>query len=667
MTFKEIDDFDSIEQGGADREQWELSNVYSVRLGGFGNTELLRTYLTSAKVKDLMTDLDFYETLTKDKTWPISQIIQREVDKIRVSNISKSYILVESRPIKYFPPIIIAILPKTPTGMISSEMVFVEPRNNPALHEKIYHNSKYHANVQIKPYVLNAKNLSEISGFFVLEVSKVFETYLLSWDKSQYFAVVIDGQHRLKALLRSAKDNPEVENYYQDLVFIDFSGIVKKKQELTPVDVVRRIFVDINTNAKRVGFVRQILMDDKDISALCVQSLVDSVSKDGSVKPEGLYLCSQVVDWHGEKLKHTLPHLTGILSLYQIIDDYLVQNSINSIDDLRSSVKVSRWVTRLNDVFFVDATINNQENDAFSTITPLHTSLLEYEERRNRNSTIDSGHEEDSKETELFHYDYSVLDVAQYNFERIYLESFVRLFNCLEPHRRAITLLEELGAFTENKVLAEALVSSPSKIDRKQSLKTEISKAAVAIKTALDKSYFLLFTVLGQKSIYSLFFKRVQMTLNPDFNGVLCMRVTTDYLTDINKLCAFCNAKQVSLFGNPEKLAIDTIDSSVEDFGAIAIQFWDGIIYDNNNIVYNTQGIRSLTFLIDEFICLLKARDSEISHAFSMLNVPYAKMRTKRILKKRFNLSDDSATDATEKVLDLKTKFILDYFNPQKI
>ena len=385
MPLNEIDDLDNLESSGSEEISLDLSNVYNIKLGGFGNDDNIRTYIASAKVKNLKDDLDLYETLTKDKSWPISQIVQREVDRVRVSNISKSYILSQGRPIKYFPPIIVAILPKDEHGMISLNMNFGESEGLDNSKEMRFARSKYNSNESIKPYVTRADNLSLIKGLFVLEVSKVFETYLFSWDKSKYYAVVIDGKNRLEALYKSAIDDISIENHFQDLIFIDFSKLLKTANQLSPVEVVRRIFVDINTNAQRVGFVRQVLMDDKDLSALCVQTLVDSVKKDGSGKDQDSFIRSQVVDWYGDNLKHTLPHLTGVLSLYQIIDDYLVQESIASINDMRSPRKVSKWVTRLNDVFFVDSTIENAREGNYSDVKPLYTSFSEYEERRSQN------------------------------------------------------------------------------------------------------------------------------------------------------------------------------------------------------------------------------------------------------------------------------------------
>ena len=117
-NFDELDELADIEKQGASSNEFVLSNVYNIKIGGFGVPVSIKTYLCTVKVEDLASDIAFYETLTKDKSWPVSQIIQREVDRIRVSNIAKTYIQSEGRSIRYFPPLIVALLPKGKDGKI---------------------------------------------------------------------------------------------------------------------------------------------------------------------------------------------------------------------------------------------------------------------------------------------------------------------------------------------------------------------------------------------------------------------------------------------------------------------------------------------------------------------------------------------------------------------
>jgi len=658
----ELDDLKNIEESSKNIENIDFSNIYNVRIGGFGESSKLKTYFSSIKVKHLKEDLDLYETLTKDKTWPISQIVQREVDRIRVSNISKSYILSEGRPIKYFPPIIVAILPKNKDGSISIDLEYGEDENLETIKEAVYINSNFSGNDRIKPYIISSNNLSLTKGLFLLEVSKVFESYLLSWDKSRYYAIVIDGQHRLEALYKSSDEDNNIEDYQQDVVFLDFSVLLEDEKDISPVEAVRRVFVDINTNAQRVGFVRQVLMDDKDLSSLCVQSLVDSVNKDGSSKNQDSYLKSQIVDWYGDKLKHTLPHLTGILSLYQIINDYLVQENISSINDLRNPKKISKWVTRMNDIFFVDKTIEQNEIEKFEHIKSLYDSYQEYETKRQQNSEYDSDVEDEYKESELFFYDYTVLDIARYNFEKIYLRPIIKFFNNLYPNSETLNLIDQEGGFNLDKNLAKALVSSRKKIAITNIYKTELAKLKNTIEDKLIDDFFLFFTVLGQKSTFSILFSSIQRKINPDFSEDNCMEIVDDKIKEFNNLFNFFTDKDISLLSHKDNIEIEDIDASIEDLGTISNNFWEGIIYENDNIIYNTQGVRSLSYILNEFICLNQARIDGENYNFDLNNAPYVKSRTKRIISKRFNYTDDQISEFANKILESKNHYIKNYF-----
>ena len=85
----ELEEFFEMESKGTNPNDLNLSNIYSVRQGGFGIEDGLRTYLSTLTVVELQQDITFYDTLSKDKGWPVSHIIQREVDDERVNSIVK--------------------------------------------------------------------------------------------------------------------------------------------------------------------------------------------------------------------------------------------------------------------------------------------------------------------------------------------------------------------------------------------------------------------------------------------------------------------------------------------------------------------------------------------------------------------------------------------------
>ena len=673
MNMDELDDFQSIEESGTDSNSEELSNVFQIKIGGFGNSGKLRTYFGSAKVDDLFEDISLYETLTKDKSWPVSQIIQREVNKTRVSEISKSYILGEGRVIKYFPPIIVAILPKAEDGKIALKLNF-NPDNSEKIKTKIYNNSSYSSNEKIKPFVIKSKNISLIEGLYVLEVSKVFDTNLLTWDKNKLYAIVIDGQHRLESLFKSKEENPLVGQYLQDVVFLDFSPLIKEDTSLSPVEVVRRVFIDINTNAQRVGFVRQVLMDDKDLASLCVQSIVDSTYSDGTSKSEDSYIKSQIVDWYGDKLKHTLPHLTGILSLYQIIDDYLVKDSLSSFKELRSPQKVKRWVARINNLFMVDQSLVNDPKYKDRGIKGLGDSLDDYELALEESHEYSDDMEDEFKETEIFQYDYRVLDIARAKFEEIYLKPLVKFFNDIDLHKKTIELIHTEGGFGKNIVLSSALISSRKKIANSKPYRNAITSLKIKIHNELHSKYFILFTVLGQKVLFNSLFQKIIKEVDPEFNEKKCFEVTNKFTEELNRLFDFTGSQEVSLFSNKGNITIKNIRPQLSDLGTISNSFWEGLIYENDNIIYNTQGVRTFSFILKEFLRINENRINENSIKedcpdFDLSSAPYVAIRISRILTKTFGgtYDEEQIKSFCNDIIELKSKYINDYFKKKNI
>lgn len=651
----ELDDLDAIESSGAQRNELEISNIYNVTIGGFGGDTGLKTYLASVRVSELEQDISFYEKLTKDKSWPVSQIVQRQVERIRVSNIAKDYILRSGRVVKYFPPIIVAILPRDEEGKIDLKVKF----NNEISSETkdlIFEKSIYRNNEALKKYFDNSTNSSVAENLYILNILKTFDINIMCWDKSKYYAIVIDGQHRLAALLKSKEEKSEIGEYKQDVVFVDFTELLKENETRTPIEVVRRIFIDINTNAKRVDFVRQILMDDKDLSSIIVQSLVDSVYPDGQSKPQENYISSEIVDWYGRGLKHKLPHLTGVLTLYQIIRDYLVQNSLNDIDDYRSQNKVKKWVKSMNETFFVDQLINDDT-------TSLDDSLDTYLRTNEINNELQSEVDDENKESELFVYDYAILDIAVKRFNDVYVQSFVKIFNEFAPYKKAFDLIKEQDGNSKDSDLGKALLASPSKIQSSSLLKTALGDIRAKLKRELDQNYQLTYSVLFQKVMFSNLIKEIIKNNTKEFTNEECLEVTNSYLENLNNLLKRCESSEFSLFGLKDSNIIEDIPEAL-DYGMLSKNFWEGLIYENGNIIYNSQGIKTFSAMLAILMDCEKNVSSDGYVVKNIDSVPYARSRVKRILKNNHGIVEDELleTKASE-ILDLKYNYIKKYFN----
>jgi hypothetical protein len=660
----ELNNFAEIEGHGSLNTNLILSNVYSIRIGGFGNDSSIKTYLTTLKIDELENDVSFYETLSNEKDWPVSQIIQREVDKIRVNSITKKYLLGKGRDIKYFPPIIVALLPRNPEGDFSKEYNYQVDQTDETK-EVVLDKSKYRGNQKFKELFIPIANSSLVDGMFLYEDSKVFEHSLLSWDKSKFYAVVIDGQHRLNALLKSKEEDHSFANAIQDVIFLDVSHLVKEKKTLSPVEVLRTIFIDINTNAKSVSLVRRVLIDDKDLSSLCVQSLVDSVNLDGSTKLKDKFIPSILIDWHGESLKHELPHITGVLGIFQIISDELITDRLITIDDHRNHQKIKRFIELLNGYFFVDKTIKGISE--FSDVIPLEKSLTDYfdDKKINREIFSEELQDDDLIDSILFNYDYRVLEVAKFNFDQLYLRAIKNIFCEFTPYKNVISIIEAKDGFNPRNVLYKTLLSPKSKIAKTFTYKD----AYVALKTELLNSEIitqnnLFYMVVGQKAIFKLFFERLFIDFAYGINEEFVLKIQKEFTKEINCMLKLLAEGKFYLFGKDEIGVTEKITMTNKDileYGTIASSFWEGILLEDKRVIYNSQGVRAIADVIILVLECIKQLKNDGKINLTNYTIRYSTQRTKRLLKKRFgNRSDEEFEKIAKQILNIKKQFIIE-------
>ncbi len=641
--------------GASSAESIVLSNLYEVKKGGFGDTNSIVTYACTLKVKNLKEDITTFKKLTEDKAWPVSQIIQREISRVRVKEISKTYILGEGRSIKYFPPLIIAILPIDDQGRIAKEFIY-ESEVAEKIRMQIFEKSKFYGNEEAKNYFINAENKSLIKNCFLLQINSTVDYNILCWDKTKYFAVVIDGQHRYEALLESVLSDTKVYNYSQDVVFVDLSFVLKalNQQELTPVKAVRTVFVDINNTAVVVSQVRKFLMDDKDLSSLFVQSLVNDENDDGTRSSK--FIMPQLIDWHGESNKHSLPHITSILVLYQLMSDYVLKRSnLSSIDDLRLPKKVRNWVNLMNEKFLVDEKIGRVNK--YEGYKKVSESLEEHESSR---LEID----DDDLESFVFTYDFRVLKVAQETFDEKLCKAMVRFFNELTPYRTAIENIKAEGAFNKENTLYRALIATQAELKIDDRLKVELEKLKKKLEVLLSAEYDLIFSVLGQKALFDLFTKYLDLEFDRTSTEEKVSEITTRFINDVNEMFSVVGKADFPLFGEKDTVMIPESDlGTLSTLGTVATSFWESIIYQEKRVIYNTRGVASLRSVIEYSIRFIKKyRETGQGLDVEQFSPLYCAQRIRGTIQRNFEDLDELTIDKyAEDIITAKAKFLNRY------
>lgn len=301
--------------------------------GSFKLSEWSIPYLTTtmslsevAKSLRLASELPASETIE----WKIEELFQRSIDWKRVSTQIVPYLENEKVP-QFFNSITIALVPLSNDPEVSTFSSNKVDWNPPGLdHEDRFENGG------------SVTNIGPLSiGWWDAPPGALGTIGVTRWNPEQVFSVAIDGQHRLAAIKEAVGDgvlNPNSK--WNDtrvsvvlLVFDELLGYSAPPNQ-TPIQVMRRLFIDMNKNAQKVSRARQILLDDYEPHAACVRKIIGEGLKPDLVEldrtPPSFPL--SLVDWSSELAKFdTGPFITTVLLV-----DWIVVKVLASRADIDS-------------------------------------------------------------------------------------------------------------------------------------------------------------------------------------------------------------------------------------------------------------------------------------------------------------------------------------------
>lgn len=153
----------------------------------------------------------------------------------------------------------------------------------------------------------------------------------LKWNDKRSRLVAIDGQHRLSALKRflvhhsAGAAHDDFMSWRIPVIVVSFRAIGENEPP-SVLEVVRSIFIYINTQAHEVNPARAILLSDESINAVCTQELIQhshendvkgTESRDTSVLPLLFY------DWRGEESEKSRVSASAAVKTVEEIRDWL--------------------------------------------------------------------------------------------------------------------------------------------------------------------------------------------------------------------------------------------------------------------------------------------------------------------------------------------------------
>lgn len=353
-----------------------------VALGATGSQSHLLDMLAPVREVFDIDQLDFNE------------IMQRDIDDARVSMDLIPYLLDHSNSgfVKLFPPIVVVVLPLKDTSRRPDHRyakVSVEVETDPS-----------HAGYSWKRTTAGprGKEQFELSQLIRPDGSVDPPHSKLKLAQSNCALAIVDGQHRAMALLalyRNLKSGWSdarraiYQQYYRvwsedeirkfetsdlqmPMIICTFPQLdVDYQGDMDVIRAARRVFLDLNKNAKKVSDSRNKLLDDQNIVSECLRAVLANVKAYDVNSPTPLRIANVELDQAQDRSVISSPvALTGVSHLYYIAEHLLFYSSpIKDIHARRANMarasKLNEAYTRLglaNDLTWVEQCDNTKKN-----------------------------------------------------------------------------------------------------------------------------------------------------------------------------------------------------------------------------------------------------------------------------------------------------------------
>lgn len=282
----------------------DYEDIYDFkRIGSFGRFSTLENFpieffLTTLSASQL--DSLTYARDIKPESVDFEQLLQRDIDEKRVKDQIEPYITspkltTSERNAKtvFFPPLLVAAVPvegKTMQAYYSKQEV--DSSDKKYLLREWNEYFKLKTKIAKNGYKFQPSALSD-SDYFIKKEPAVFEANLSDGISKGINLIVIDGQHRLKALEDIYKNS--LADFRELAIPIcilfspnstkEVSDSLKTNSFSVPTvpQIFRQLFVDVNKNAVQVGGHFNILLSEGNMgSSICRELCKYVLSKEGN-------------------------------------------------------------------------------------------------------------------------------------------------------------------------------------------------------------------------------------------------------------------------------------------------------------------------------------------------------------------------------------------------
>jgi hypothetical protein len=241
---------------------------------GRGNNARIMCVQTALEPTEL-DKITLIRNIRGSQKWPVRDLFQRDIDEDRVRDDIMTYLDDPNyeNP-KYFNPITIVLLP------IDTEA------------DRVVASLKFSEYEEVEDRGLTWEQHSVGDLFKFMKIQGQPEHTEVHWNDRRVKLVCIDGQHRISAL-KNLHDDPSDEVRARIAgwrIPVSILGVVRDEKDPDPdedrniLEIVRKMFVYINTKAERIHKSRTILLDDESINCVCVQEIVQASHENDNLR-----------------------------------------------------------------------------------------------------------------------------------------------------------------------------------------------------------------------------------------------------------------------------------------------------------------------------------------------------------------------------------------------
>ena len=274
-----------------------------------------------------MEDIDLLKTATEafsTSSLDFEELIQRDIDQVRVKSIVDDYLKLGKDRVLFFPPLLVSLVAVDSNQLIPD----YESIEHEVHGEDIYTTWGGDRFQIIMPTSKDATGYKYKTDKGELNSNPYWSVLRINTNKIAL--VVIDGQHRLSALKylwnNADSKNKKIVEKINIPISIIFSpdAISGNENHETVNRDLRELFVRINSTAKQVSGHFITLLNDNSLSSLVIRSLCEK-SKNESVGNE--YTLLNMIEWNQRETKvasqlNRKYSITTIKILADTLNDY---------------------------------------------------------------------------------------------------------------------------------------------------------------------------------------------------------------------------------------------------------------------------------------------------------------------------------------------------------